>query len=98
MEQAITFNTHAYVKKLRLVEFTEEQVEVLATTHVELIVERLATKRDIVELKTGLKGDIRESELRLEAKISEQKVILIKWIIRIAFVQVTLIIALVMLL
>lgn len=98
MEQAIVFDTHAYVKKLRLVGFIEEQVEVLATTHVELIVERLATKRDIVELKTGLKGDIRESELRIETKISEQKVILIKWIIGIAFVHVTLIIALVMLL
>lgn len=116
MEQAIAFDTHAYVKKLKSVGFTEDQAEVLASTQIDLIEKRLATKRDVIELKRDivalrndlkrdiealrneLKRDIRESELRLEAKISEQKTNLIKWVIGIAFVQVTLIIALMKLL
>ena len=82
MELTIAFDTHAYVKKLRTVGFTEEQVEVLASTQVDLIEKWLATKkdiielnRDIVELRNELKRDIRESELRLEAKIVNRKLI-----------------------
>jgi hypothetical protein len=102
MELAIAFDTHAYVKRLRSVGFTEEQAEVLASTHVDLIENRLATKRDIIELKrdiaeprTELKRDSKELELSLEAKISAQKVDLIKWVIGVAFAQATLIIALI---
>ena len=76
MTQAITFDTHAYVKKLKAVGFSEEQAETLATTQAELIDERLATKHDIHELKhdihgleISLKRDIKESELRLIIKL-----------------------------
>ena len=40
MGQGITFDTHAYVKKLKAVGFTEEQAETLASTQAELIDER----------------------------------------------------------
>ena len=65
MGQAISFDTHAYVKKLKAVGFTEEQAETLASTQAELIDERLATKHDIMLLKR----DLKEMELRMTIKL-----------------------------
>ncbi len=52
------FDTHAYVKRMKSVGFTEEQAEVQAETVADLINERLVTKADldlrIAELKTEL--------------------------------------------
>ena len=52
------FDTHAYVKRMKAVGFTEEQAEVQAETVADLINERLVTKADldlrIAELKTEL--------------------------------------------
>jgi CRISPR/Cas system-associated endonuclease Cas1 len=50
----ITFDTHAFVKKLKAVGFTEEQAEVFAEEQVKLIEDRLATKRDLKELEERL--------------------------------------------
>ena len=76
MGQAIAFDTHAYVTKLKAVGFTEEQAETLASTQAELIDERLATKHDIMlvkqdikELETALKRDMKEMELRMTIKL-----------------------------
>ena len=76
MGQAIAFDTHAYVKKLKAVGFTEEQAEVKAETLAELIDERLATKHDLKELEVVLKRDIaevkrdmKEMELRMTIKL-----------------------------
>lgn len=55
---AAIFDTHAYIKKMKAVGFTEEQAEVQAETVADLINERLVTKADldlrIAELKTDL--------------------------------------------
>jgi len=55
---AAIFDTHAYIKKMKAVGFTEEQAEVQAETVADLINERLVTKADldlrIAELKTEL--------------------------------------------
>lgn len=52
------FDTHAYIKRMKSVGFTEEQAEVQAETVADLINERLVTKADldlrIAELKTEL--------------------------------------------
>ena len=76
MGQAIAFDTHAYVKKLKAVGFTEEQAEVQTETLAELIDERLATKHDLKELEVVLKRDIaeikcekKEMELRMTIKL-----------------------------
>ena len=45
------FDTHAYVKKLKAVGFTEEQAEVQTEAISELIDEKLATKQDLRELE-----------------------------------------------
>jgi len=50
----ITFDTHAYVKKLRAVGFSEEQAEVQAETLSSLINDQLATKQDLRELEERL--------------------------------------------
>ena len=54
MGASIVFDTHAYVKKLKGVGFTEEQAEVQATAIAELIDERLATKQDLKALEMSL--------------------------------------------
>ena len=66
----ITFDTHAYVKKLKAVGVTEEQAEVQAETLAGLISDQLATKQDI-EL---LRRDIKEVEIKISGEIN-----LIKW-------------------
>jgi len=54
MGASIVFDTHAYVKKLKGVGFTEKQAEVQATAIAKLIDERLTTKQDLKALGTSL--------------------------------------------
>lgn len=74
MGNAIAFDTHVYVKKLKAAGFTEEQAEVLASTQAELIDERLATKRDLKELEAILTRDIKELETNLTHDMKELEV------------------------
>ena len=53
------FDTHAFVKRLTAVGMPEAQAEVLADEQARVIDERLATK-----------DDLKQTELRLEAKIT----------------------------
>ncbi|MCD6294907.1 MAG: DUF1640 domain-containing protein [Deltaproteobacteria bacterium] len=66
----ITFDTHAYIKKLKAVGVTEEQAEVQAETLAGLISDQLPTKQDI-EL---LCRDMKEVEIKISGEIN-----LIKW-------------------
>ena len=66
----ITFDTHAYIKKLKAVGVTEEQAEVQAETLAGLIGDQLATKQGI-EL---LRRDMKEVEIKISGGIN-----LIKW-------------------
>ena len=58
MERTIAFDTHAYVKKLKAVGFTEDQAEAQAEAIAELVEERLVTKQyldlRLAELKSGI--------------------------------------------
>ncbi|MBF0153264.1 MAG: DUF1640 domain-containing protein [Magnetococcales bacterium] len=58
MTGAIAFDTHAYVKKLKAVGVSEEQAEVQAETLAELIDDKLATKRDLMELEERMKHEL----------------------------------------
>ncbi len=69
----VAFDTHAFVKRVTSVGMPEAQAEVLADERARLIDGRLATKTDIARLGAGAKCDIREAELRLEAKIDASK-------------------------
>jgi len=55
----IAFDTHAYVKKLKAVGFTEQQAEVHAETFTEIIENRIATKHDLKELEMRLTNSTR---------------------------------------
>jgi len=63
---AIAFDTHAYVKKLRAVGFSEEQAEVQAQALADIIDERLATKQDLSQLQK----EIKELEERLVYRLT----------------------------
>jgi len=65
----IAFDTHAYVKKLKAVGFTEQQAEVHAETFTEIIENRIATRHDLKELEMILKRDIKELEMRLTIRL-----------------------------
>jgi len=58
MPSAITFDTLAYVKKLRSAGVPEKQAEIQAETFAEILEERVATKQDLKELELALKHDL----------------------------------------
>ncbi len=54
MDHAIAFDTLAYAKKLKTAGFSEQQAEVQAEALVALVEERLATKKDVADLKRDM--------------------------------------------
>ena len=54
MSEAITFDTHRFVKNLTASGFTEQQAEALAEEQVQLLSSNLATKADIEAVKVDL--------------------------------------------
>lgn len=62
MTEAITFDTHKFVKNLTEHGFTEQQAEVLADEQVNLLNSNLATKTDIATIHAGIE------KLRLATK------------------------------
>ena len=88
-----TFDTHAYVKKLKAVGFTEEQAEVQAETLAGIIEGELATKRDLKELETATKRDLKELETNLRRDLAELKADMLKWFAGLLVAQATFIIA-----
>jgi len=80
----VLFDTHAFIKRLTAAGMPEPQAEVLADEHARLIDEKLASKADIASLADKLeplatKAELRETELRLEAKIESFKSDTLKW-------------------
>ena len=70
----MAIDTLKVAKRLREAGFSEQQAEaVVAAVQEGTEGADLATKADIAELRTELKADIREAELRLEAKIEAIK-------------------------
>ncbi|MBF0134375.1 MAG: DUF1640 domain-containing protein [Magnetococcales bacterium] len=98
---AITFDTHAYIKELKAVGFTEEQAEVQSKTLSSIFktnLDELATRRDLKELELATKRDIKELESatkqglkELEVKIAEAKAETIKWMVGLLLAQTGLI-------
>ena len=97
----LTFDTYAYVKKLRSVGVSEEQAEVQAEALAQLIDERLASKKDITDLKrdlmemhASLQRDMKQLEMQLEVRLAESKSEIIKWVVGISAAQAALIVTL----
>ena len=86
----ITFDTHKFITRLKAAGLSEQQaVEVVAV---------VAESHDSFE--TATKGDLREMELRqdarFDARISEAKADIIKWVVGLIFMQTGVIAALMM--
>ncbi len=94
MSEAIAFDTHQFVKRLAAHGFTEEQAEVPAVEHVNLLNSNLATKADIEALRLATKADT----ARVQRDIEALKVDLLKWLFGAMIAQGGLIVALVKLL
>jgi hypothetical protein len=84
MPEAIAFDTHAVVKQLTAVGFTEEQAEAQTAVVARLLQQELATKGDLEalrahvdirlkELETGLKRDIKDLDTKLETRVKEME-------------------------
>ena len=105
MKDAVTFDTHRFVKNLTACGFTERQAEVLAEEQVNLLESNLATKADIENLRLSTKADIENLRLSTKADITAVKADivavkadLLKWMIGALIAQGGLIVALVELL
>jgi hypothetical protein len=94
MTRTITFDTLAYVKKLKAAGVPEKQAEVQAETFAEIIEDRIATKHDILLLKQALK----ELELTLKHDIANIKAEIIKWVAGMLVAQAAIVATLVKLL
>ena len=80
--QAVTFNTHAFVKRLTRAGMPEDQAEILANGQADLY-ERLVTKEyfeftlkhELEKLRTELKHELEttKTELKRDIKEMEQK-------------------------
>ncbi len=71
MENAIAFDTYAFVRKLRDAGLTEQQAAIQAEALVNLIEERLATKKDLAEVEAGLKREIEKIRSDLQRDLKE---------------------------
>jgi len=69
MSDAIAFDTHRFVKRLKEGGFTERQAETLADEQVALLNANLATKADIADVK----ADIEKVKLATKADIEAVK-------------------------
>jgi hypothetical protein len=87
MTRTITFDTLAYVKKLKAAGVPEKQAEVQAETFAEIIEDRIATKHDILLLKQELK-----------LGLADTKAEIIKWVAGMLVAQAAIVATLVKLL
>ena len=85
-------DTLDYATKLKAGGFSEQQAETQARALAEILDRQIATKTEVTEHENALRRDIREAELRLEAKIAETKADLTRWIVSAGVLQTTLII------
>lgn len=99
----ITFDTHEFVKELKGAGFSEQQAEAItklqkATINTTLEQARhdyqlddLATKRDLKELELKLDAKIKELELKIAKDIAESKAEMIRWVVGVGVLQTALI-------
>jgi len=84
-----TFDTLRLARTLRdKAHFSAEQAEGMADAIAEVMQSDLATKADVLAVRSdltsemkGIRGELRETELRLEAKIEATKSDLIRWVV-----------------
>ena len=77
---AVAFDTLKFAQTLRdKAKLTPEQAEGVSEAFAQASSEQLAAKSDISALRSDLQSDLRQVELRLEAKIESFKADILKW-------------------
>ena len=71
------FDTLAYAKKLKEAGVPEKQAEIHAEAIVEIVEDKLATKRDLKDLEVAVQRDIKELEVTVQRDIKELELRLI---------------------
>ena len=71
MSEAITFDTHRFIKRLTETGMSEATAEALADEQINLLNGNLATKQQLADTAAGLEVKIAEVEAKLSARISE---------------------------
>ena len=98
MTSAITFDTLAYVKKLKAAGVPEKQAEAHAETFAEIVEDRIATKQDIRMLKQDLKELELSIKQELKLGLASTKAEIIKWVAGMLVAQTAIVATLVKLL
>ena len=98
MTSAITFDTLAYVKKLKAAGVPEKQAEAHAETFAEIVEDRIATKQDIRMLKQDLKELELSMKQELKLGLASTKAEIIKWVAGMLVAQTAIVATLVKLL
>ena len=70
MNDAITFDTHRFVKHMTKAGFTEQQAEAMAEEQVSLLNSNLATEASLAKVEADLKAEIARVENELKAEIA----------------------------
>ncbi len=85
---ATVFDTLKFARTLRdKAKFSPEQAEGVADAMAEALQGDFVTKGDLQSVRSDLRAELREVELRLETKIEATKNDLLKWFVGIAFAQ-----------
>lgn len=99
----VAFDTHEYVKELKDAGFSEQQAEVITKLQKNTLnstleqarhdyeLDNIATTLDLKELELKLDARIRELELKLSKDIAESKAELVRWVVAVGLLQMTLI-------
>jgi len=69
--RTLAFDTLEFAKKLKAANFTQDQAEALAEAVAGLVEERLATKQDLKELEIRLEARLKELETSLRRDMKE---------------------------
>lgn len=91
----LTFDTLAYVKKLREAGVDEKQAEAQAAALATVLKSGtgdLATQRDVESLRSDLKRDLEVLRSELKKDIAETKAELIRWVVGVGILQTALIV------
>jgi len=90
---AIPFDTHKFIRTIKDSGIPENQAEAIAEAFKTAQVEAdPATKAEVAEHESNLQHVLRETELRLEARIAEAKADLTRWVIGAGILQTSIII------
>lgn len=78
-ERTINFDTHRFVKRLVDSGLAEKTAEVLADEQSRLLTDNLATKADLLILKTDLETQLAAIKADLEVRLAESEVRTVRW-------------------